>query len=94
MEEEKGKYIMNSMAVQTIKTFGARPQIIEAVGELTKLSIELLAHVNGRKNKDSIIEEMADVIIMLDQLKIILDEYEIQKRLADSFTGGRDDGKR
>lgn len=41
---------------------------IEEMGELTK---ELCKNFRGRKNKDAIAEEIADVTIMLEQLRLL-----------------------
>lgn len=49
---------------------------IEEMSELTK---EICKSKRGKDNKEEIIEEMADVYIMLEQLKIIfsIEQYEI-----------------
>lgn len=68
--------------VQIYKAFsekhGAEKQIIKAVEELAELQKELCKYLLYNKEKDSfsiltnICEEVADVEIMLEQLKIIL----------------------
>lgn len=45
-------------------------QLIVAIEELSELQKELCKALRGKPNKEDIIEELADVLIMLDQLKI------------------------
>lgn len=56
-----------------IDTFGAHHQIIKAAEELAELSQQVLKAANGDVNKGHIAEEIADVEIMLEQLKLIFD---------------------
>lgn len=45
-------------------------QLIVAIEELSELQKELCKALRGNINKENIIEELADVLIMLDQIKI------------------------
>lgn len=45
-------------------------QLIVAIEELSELQKELCKTLRGNINKENIIEELADVYIMLDQVKI------------------------
>lgn len=54
-----------------VKHFGAEHQTLKACEELTELQHELLHAIDGRADNDKIREEMADVSIMLEQLKLI-----------------------
>lgn len=54
-----------------IALYGPRNQMDVAVEEMAELTKEIVKHKRGVDNKDHIIEEIADVIIMLDQLMII-----------------------
>ena len=45
-------------------------QLIVAIEELSELQKELCKALRGKPNKENIIEELANVLIMLDQLKI------------------------
>lgn len=45
-------------------------QLIVAIEELSELQKELCKTLRGNINKENIIEELADVYIMLDQIKI------------------------
>ena len=48
-------------------------QVIVAIEELGELQKELCKSLRGKENKEHIIEEMADVYIMLEQIKIMYD---------------------
>jgi NTP pyrophosphatase (non-canonical NTP hydrolase) len=52
-----------------IQTYG-QTQMIVAIEELSELQKELTKSLRGKNNKESIIEEMADVYIMLEQMKL------------------------
>lgn len=56
-----------------IDTFGVQHQLIKAGEELAELGQQVLKAANGDVNKGHIAEEIADVEIMLEQLKIIFD---------------------
>ena len=60
-----------------IKKFGIRPQVIVAIEELAELQKELTKYLRAgyvsevHKDYSNILEEMADVSIMLNQLELI-----------------------
>lgn len=56
-------------------------QIVVAIEELSELQKELCKSLRGKTNRENIIEEIADVLIMLDQVILYyrLDQQEIQK---------------
>ena len=56
---------------QAIKTFGIDNQITVAIEEFAELTKEICKHKRGSENTNSIIEEMADCYIMLEQMKMI-----------------------
>ena len=64
---------------RAIRTYGEQPQVdvaIEEMSELTKAILKYRRAENKNKNEaeyleDNIIEEIADVQIMLDQMRII-----------------------
>lgn len=59
-----------------IEKFGEK-QIIVAIEELSELQKELCKNMRGRENKDSIVEEVADVLIMIEQIILYYDLSEI-----------------
>jgi hypothetical protein len=56
-----------------IEKFGKEAQTIVAIEELSELQKALCKHLRGLTNLDNIIEEIADVKIMLEQLELIYD---------------------
>jgi len=56
---------------RAVDTFGTVSQMIVSIEEMSELQKELCKHLRGSDNKDAIAEEIADVEIMLDQLKLI-----------------------
>lgn len=56
-----------------IEKFGKEAQTIVAIEELSELQKALCKHLRGQTNFENIIEEIADVKIMLAQLELIFD---------------------
>lgn len=54
-----------------VSTYGKHSQLIMAMEEMAELTKELSKNIRGGKNITAISEEIADVEIMLEQLKII-----------------------
>ena len=83
---------------RAVNTFGETSRLILAIEEMSELIKELSKYTRGRENIGSICEEMADVEIMLEQLKIVfrnraaVDYYRSQKlqRLSDRLNGNHD----
>ena len=69
---------------KAINHFGTIMQTDVAIEEMSELIKELIKFKRGKKNYDEIAEEIADVEIMLEQLKIIygvrLDVLEFKKQ--------------
>ena len=62
---------METTLKRVIKTFGEEAQMIVALEELSELQKEITKHLRGKGDPRSIAEEIADVEIMLEQLKLI-----------------------
>ena len=68
---------MNAIEREAIAHYGPRRQLVKAIEELCELGQALSKHIaaEGIKSQqaalNSVFEEMADVEIMLDQLKIL-----------------------
>ena len=60
----------NEVYESALKKFGIKKQMIKYIEELSELQKELCKQALGQANKDKLIEEMADVEIMLEQMKI------------------------
>lgn len=59
---------------RAIKVWGKEPQMLQVIEEMSELIKEILKNVNRKKdNLPEIIEETADVEIMLGQLKCCYD---------------------
>jgi NTP pyrophosphatase (non-canonical NTP hydrolase) len=57
---------------KALQTWGTHAQILIAVEEMSELTKALLKNINrGKNNRDDILEEFVDVLITLEQLKII-----------------------
>jgi NTP pyrophosphatase (non-canonical NTP hydrolase) len=62
-----------SIAVKACEEFGSKPQIIKAIEEMAELSKELAKELNDNGNEDNIREEIADVMIMMEQMVFLFD---------------------
>ena len=56
---------------KAIETYGAKHQKIIAIEEMAELMKELVKSIRGESNRANIIEEIADVEIMMQQLSLI-----------------------
>ena len=56
---------------KALKTWGTQAQIMMALEEMSELTKELCKHFRGRPNGAEIIDEVADVTIMMEQLRLI-----------------------
>lgn len=66
---------------RALKTWGKEPQMLQVIEEMSELTKEILKNVNRHKdNINELIEETADVEIMLEQLKYC---YNIRKEVED-----------
>ena len=73
---------------RALKTWGEEPQMLQVIEEMSELTKEILKNINRKKdNIAELIEETADVEIMLEQLKCCYDikdeveSYKAQKLL-------------
>ena len=58
--------------LKAITYYGEKYQLDVAIEEMSELSKEICKHNRGNSNIDNLIEEMADVYIVLKELEIIL----------------------
>jgi len=63
--------IRNDTYNEAVRAYGKQSQLIMAMEEMAELTKELSKNIRGSHNTDAISEEIADVEIMLEQLKII-----------------------
>ena len=57
--------------LEAIKTFGALPQMVIVMEECSELQKEISKIIREKGNLENLAEEIADVEIMLEQLKLI-----------------------
>jgi NTP pyrophosphatase (non-canonical NTP hydrolase) len=89
--ENKGflmEFIMNNEQTNLLhkatEKWGKTSQVMMALEEMSELSIELIKNINRNiSNEREILEEIGDVCIMLEQLKIIYGFSD--KKLQDSM---------
>jgi NTP pyrophosphatase (non-canonical NTP hydrolase) len=62
-----------SIAIKACETFDNKQQIIKAIEEMAELSKELAKELNDNGNEDNIREEIADVMIMMEQMVFLFD---------------------
>lgn len=66
---------------RALKVWGKDAQMLQVIEEMSELTKEILKNVNrGKDNVSAIIEETADVEIMLEQLKCC---YNIKQEVED-----------
>lgn len=64
---------MQEILQRAIDKYGKQMQMVVAMEEMAELTKELSKALRGKPNTTSIAEEIADVEIMLEQIKIIFD---------------------
>ncbi len=72
---------------RTLRVWGKEPQMLQVIEEMSELTKEILKNVNRKKdNIKELIEETADVEIMLGQLKVCYDiEKQVESYKADKL---------
>ena len=77
--------IQQNILLNAIDTYGTKHQKIQAIEELNELSQAICKSFRNdiQENRLNIIDEIADVEIMINQLKIIMkiEEIEVQNRV-------------
>lgn len=56
-----------------LSTYGTEAQTLMVMEEMAELQKELCKHARGKDNQFAISEEIADVLIMLDQMMVLHD---------------------
>lgn len=73
---------------RAINHFGETKQIIKAIEEMAELQKELCKFLNGKNSLLDIRQEIADVEIMIKQMRIIFDEINPISEIRDSKIDG------
>lgn len=68
---------------KAIKKYGIVFQMHIAIEEMSELTKELIKYLRDNDNVDKIAEEIADVEIMIDQLKILFGCWEKSEKIYD-----------
>lgn len=67
-----GEYISEAEVLQrALDTYGSLPQIVMVFEEVSELQKELCKYLRGRGSFEHIAEEIDDVEIMLEQMKML-----------------------
>ena len=61
----------NEIYEKAIETYGENAQLDMVIEEMSELIKEICKRKRGKDNHAEIVEEVADVLIMIEQLKII-----------------------
>jgi NTP pyrophosphatase (non-canonical NTP hydrolase) len=59
----------NAIYDMAVDKFGRDKQLVVAMEELAELQVEIAHFMRSRGNKKNLMEEMADVLIMLEQVE-------------------------
>ena len=54
-----------------IRKNGKAMQTVVAIEELSELQKELTKHIRGKGNRENLIEEVADVLVMITQIQLM-----------------------
>jgi hypothetical protein len=83
-KEQEMNQPQRKLYTKAIKNFGENNQIRKAIERLTTLSLELQRNMGDKIRRKDIIDEIADVSIMLEQLKLIYDcDQEVFERIKE-----------
>ena len=79
--------INKELLQKVIDKYGTTLQSTVAMEELAELIKEISKVIRGNKNADGMIEEIADVLIMIEQLKLMynISDEEIQSEISDKL---------
>lgn len=65
------------------EVFGSQAQLIKAVEELSELTVEVAKAVNGKFKLDNLVDELADVKIMIEQIEYMTGTTDqVENRMA------------
>ena len=74
-----------NVMIDALEYYGNNPQVDIAIEEMSELIKELLKNRRGEENRSMIADEMADVYIMLEQLKFIFGINETELKVNAEF---------
>lgn len=65
-----------------IEKWGEHAQKMMAVGECGEFLAEFGREVQGRSSQEKMVDEIADVLVMMNQMAMIYGEKEVRERIA------------
>lgn len=74
-----------NVMIDALEYYGNNPQVDVAIEEMSELIKELLKNRRGEENRSMIADEMADVYIMIEQLKFIFGINETELKVNAEF---------
>ncbi len=80
--------ILENLCSQAVLKWGTELQKVVSIEEMCELIQAISKNSRGEQNRDNIIEEIADVTIMLHQLKLIygVDSQEFEVKLYNKLS--------
>lgn len=92
-----GEYINETEVLQrALDTYGSLPQIVMVFEEMSELQKELCKYLRGKYSPANIAEEIADVEIMLEQMKMLFccaeDVRSVRRRKVERLKERLDNG--
>lgn len=78
MIKQKNPKEVRTILLKALETYGLDLQAMVAIEEMSELTKELCKRRRGAKNLDAIVEEIADVKIMLSQLTEVYGSEAVQ----------------
>lgn len=86
MKERRKRMTGHQICVEAIDTFGDGPQQIKAIEEMAELQTVLARDMNCLPvTEEEVIDEIADVHIMTQQMAIIFGEKEVVQRINEKL---------
>ena len=74
---------MNEATLQkALRHFGHNRQVSKCLEEIAELAVELHHHLDGRGNMDAMATELADVLIMAHQMRIMIGKDRVDKAVS------------
>ena len=75
----------NEVAIKAVQKYGREHQITKAIEEMAELMNELAKSQDKRTTTEKVIDEIADVKIMLKQLEYIYGQFKVEKRFMEKI---------
>ena len=75
----------NEVCIRAVQKYGRNHQITKAIEEMAELMNELAKSQDKRTTTEKVIDEIADVKIVLKQLEYIYGQFKVQKRFMEKI---------